>query len=73
MKCERCEIDPDNIPKECHLPTDEVKPRSAMTAYYWDGKGEDPNRDVVLCESCWMEYYDYWAGLWDEYYAGQMC
>lgn len=75
MKCEHCEIDPDTIPEEDRLPANEVKPRPSMTAYYWDKEKvkEDPNRDVILCENCWMEYYDYWAERWDEYYGGRMC
>lgn len=68
MKCERCQIDPDTIPEEYRTPEDEVKPRAAMTAYSWDGKGKDPNRDIFLCEMCWLEYYDSWAGLWGGHY-----
>lgn len=58
MKCEFCEEDkPD------------VAYRPAMTAYHWDGKGEDPNRDIVLCDDDWEDYRAYWQERWDEYYS----
>jgi hypothetical protein len=58
MKCECCEQEkPD------------VVPRPAMTAYHWDGEGEDPNRDVFLCDEDWEEYRAYWQERWDEYYS----
>ena len=41
----------------------------AMTAYPWDGGGEDPNRDRVLCANCAREYREYWSDMWAEYYA----
>ena len=43
----------------------------AMTAYHWDGEGEDPNRDLVLCDECKECYREYWKGMWEEYYSSQ--
>ena len=40
----------------------------AMTAYHWDGKGEDPNRPLWLCEECADEYVSYWQDRWHDYY-----
>ena len=42
----------------------------SRTAYHWDGKGEDPNRPVLLCRECAAEHHDHWDGMWDEYHAG---
>ncbi len=54
-------------------PCDEIKTvqmRVSMTAYVWDGKGEDPNKDVPLCDCCWEFYEAYWKERWQEYYSG---
>lgn len=45
----------------------------AMTAYYWDGTGEDPNRPLQLCPECEEEYCEHWTDRWQEYYEGQRC
>lgn len=39
----------------------------AMTAYPWDGKGENPNRDLLLCDYHKEEYEEHWNSLWEEY------
>ena len=52
MKCLRCETE------------EGVEMRPSYTAYHWDGKGEDPNADVSLCEECFKEHYDYWNEMW---------
>lgn len=44
--------------------------RTAMTAYNWDGNGEDPNRPPTLCAVCWESYKAYWKGKWDEVRSG---
>lgn len=49
-----------------------VRWRSAMTAYHWEGEGEDPNHPVLLCEDCAEEYHDYWNEMWADYYASRM-
>ena len=46
-------------------------PTAAMTAYSWDGKGENPNRAQSLCPTCSQEYVEYWEEQWAEYYASQ--
>lgn len=48
----------------------EVRRQGALTSYYWDGKGEDPNRDLFLCSACRGMYCDYWNERWAEYYGG---
>lgn len=50
----------------------EVKERKTMTAYVWDGEGEDPNYIPPMCESHWKEYYDHWSEMWAEYNAGRI-
>lgn len=45
--------------------------RSALTAYYWDGTGENPNRDVILCNECYEDYAAHWNAMWKEYYSSQ--
>ena len=47
-------------------------PTSAMTQYEWDGTGEDPNRDQMLCPVCAETYREDWQDRWDEYNAGRM-
>jgi hypothetical protein len=47
-------------------------PTPAMTAYTWDGQGEDPNRPRLLCLQCSTEYVEDWQERWDEYQAGQL-
>ena len=42
-----------------------------MTAYAWDGKGENPNRDPILCSECANDYRKHWQEMWDEYYSSQ--
>lgn len=59
MKCECCEKD-----------KEDVKPHPAMTAYAWNGEGEDPNRDLIVCDDCWAEYEAYYTERWEAYYAG---
>ena len=39
----------------------------AMTAYSWDGQGEDPNRALWLCDRCSEEYHEHWTEMWREY------
>jgi hypothetical protein len=39
-----------------------------MTAYHWDGEGEDPNHPMMLCPSCADEYDEYWRSMWADYY-----
>jgi hypothetical protein len=41
-----------------------------MTAYEWDGKGEDPNNPPILCEEHKKEWVEHWQERWDEYHAG---
>jgi hypothetical protein len=44
----------------------------AMTAFYWDGTGENPNRSLLLCDECENEYCEYWQEMWNEYYSGRL-
>jgi len=57
--CERCGKGP-------------AEHRPAMTAYHWDGKGEDPNQDVMLCDECYDNHHAYWTSMWQDYYNGCM-
>lgn len=42
----------------------------SMTAYSWDGEGEDPNRDLTLCALCGEEHTETMEEQWRDYYAG---
>lgn len=56
--------------ESCERTDNTVTPVDAMTAYHWDGKGEDPNRDKHLCSDCKEEHVSYWEDMWKEYYSG---
>ena len=43
-----------------------VDMRPSYTMYHWDGKGEDPNRDLPLCESCARYHYEEMKERWME-------
>jgi hypothetical protein len=65
MKCEN---------PECTRTDARVIP--SMTAYAWDGKGENPNHDPVLCGECADDYRRQFNPFrvqptmtWDEYYS----
>lgn len=47
----------------CHT-KEGVKMWPSRTAYYWDGKGDNPNAPVPLCEDCGKEHDEYWAEMW---------
>lgn len=53
--------------------SEDVTTRAAMTAYYWDGTGENPNAPVTLCKTCMDDYCAYWQSMWDEYHSSQGC
>lgn len=55
--------------EHCGKESEDVKERSSMTSYDWDGKGEDPNRAGELCDGCAEDYRAYWQERWDEYYS----
>jgi hypothetical protein len=42
-------------------------PTPSMTGYSWDGKGEDPNRDLLLCYNCSCEHIEQMTAQWEEY------
>jgi len=42
----------------------------SMTAYEWDGQGEDPNRDLWLCPDHADEHTEQMEAQWAEYRAG---
>lgn len=42
----------------------------SMTAYEWDGDGEDPNAPITLCLDCGPEHIDQMEAQWDEYRRG---
>lgn len=49
---------------------DGVEEAPVMTAYHWDGEGENPNQPPYLCAQCTEQYMDYWNEMWDSYYSG---
>lgn len=56
---------------ECGYTADSVKHRDGMTAYHWNGEGEDPNDPGNLCDLCYEEYVAYWSERWAEYRSSQ--
>jgi len=49
-----------------------VAPCCSHTRYVWDGTGENPNRDRLLCPDCAIEYTEEMEDKWNEYYSGIM-
>lgn len=47
-----------------------VRREPARTMYAWDGQGEDPNADLMLCRDCAAEHHANWDERWADYYAG---
>ena len=45
-------------------------PTRSMMHYSWDGKGEDPNRDLLLCYNCSCEHIDQMTAQYYEYCQG---
>ncbi|MHA2279977.1 MAG: hypothetical protein ACXAC5_03750 [Promethearchaeota archaeon] len=48
------------------------KPTSSRTMYEWDGTGEDPNRDLILCSLCAEEHNDIMDDQWKAYYDDKL-
>lgn len=46
------------------------RPVPSQTMYEWNGIGEDPNRDLVLCGPCGYEYTENMNHQWAVYYGG---
>jgi hypothetical protein len=57
--------------EECATKKD-VRRIPAMTAYHWDGQGEDPNRDLSFCLEHAEAYRDYWQSMWDDYNSSRL-
>jgi hypothetical protein len=53
----------------CKESVDLIIQTPCTTKYSWDGIGEDPNRDPLLCIYCANEYVMYWEERWAEYYS----
>lgn len=47
-------------------------PTSSQTAYEWNGEGENPNKDLMLCPLCSIDYTQMMTAQWDEYNAGRI-
>ena len=52
--CEHCRATP-------------AKRAPIMTAYPWDGVGQNPNEPPVLCAVCLEDYVQHWQEQWAEY------
>ncbi len=53
----------------CGVVSDKVGSVYSMTAYPWDGRGEDPNYAGFMCPECEEGYCAHWQDMWDEYHA----
>jgi hypothetical protein len=60
--CSYCKRSASDVPVRLH---------NSRTAYAWDGIGENPNADVLLCAECADAYNAYWDDMWREYYASR--
>lgn len=45
---------------------------TSQTLYHWDGEGEDPNRDLILCYGCSKDYTLWMWSDWADYYCGRI-
>ena len=45
---------------------------NSNTAYYWDGKGRDPNAPIRLCREHAAEHHAYWKSMWNDYNSGRL-
>lgn len=59
---------------ECeHYDCKPVKPGKRgpiMTAYCWDGSGDDPNKPPIFCEEHMQDWVEDWKDQWSDYYSG---
>ena len=43
-----------------------INSECSRTMYDWDGRGEDPNRNINLCHICAAAHHQYWDDMWAE-------
>ena len=55
--CEKCGFQSTHLIDTC-----------SQTFYCWDEIGEDPNRNLLLCEYCSDEYSEEMESQWQTYY-----
>jgi hypothetical protein len=55
----------------CKEEKSNVIQRGPQTAYYWDGKGQDPNDPGEMCDECNAGYVEHWTEMWREYWYSQ--
>lgn len=53
----------------CKRDVEYIVQTPSCTKYCWDGQGEDPNRDRMLCITCSEDHLDYWNEMWSDYYS----
>jgi hypothetical protein len=58
--------------EHCDERSDDVAWSASCTAYYWNGEGEDPNRDQALCDACDTDHRAYWTERWQEVNHGRL-
>ncbi len=56
----------------CGVTSHRVLNIPSQTMYVWDGKGDDPNADKMLCVECAITYTEDMNYQWDEYYRGRL-
>lgn len=44
----------------------------SMTAYHWNGEGDDPNKDLTLCKECGTEHTENMQEQRDDYYGDKL-
>ena len=44
----------------------------SRTMYDWNGEGEDPNRDKIMCRECAADYNEQMNSQWADYNNGRM-
>jgi len=60
---------PEQTCEWCGEHSDRVTSVPRQTMYHWDGNGEDPNRNHLLCFDCGIEASEQIEYQWDEYYS----
>jgi hypothetical protein len=61
---------PERTCEACGVKSKRVVDCPSYTQYHWDGKGEDPNRDLQLCLECAEGYMEQMESQWADYYGG---
>ena len=54
----------------CGRDTEHLFRTPSYTSYQWDGEGQDPNADLLLCLDCSIQHTEQMDSQWADYYSG---